>query len=196
MGNLFLFGALITWIFLDAFNIKAICLSLKLSYCCLRLFVVEYQVGPLAYHLKLPYAMKKLHLVFNVVKLFVALNNPILEQRSEPPLLPIIVNREKEQKIEKILDNYQHWRRFQFLVKQKEYSREYNSQKIVSNILALDLVVEFHHKYSTASRYIYQMDFDTIFKSGIITSRYSNLEEEVSIREPYQCYPWSNSMPN
>ena len=96
MGNLFLFGALITWIFLDAFNIKAICLSLKLSYCCLRLFVVECQVGPLAYHLKLLYAMKKLHLVFNVVKLSVALNNPILEQRSEPLLLPIIVNREKE----------------------------------------------------------------------------------------------------
>ena len=83
-------------IFLDVSDIKTTCLSPKLSYCHLRPFIVECQVGSLAYHLKLPYAMKKLHPVFNVVKLSVALNNLIPGWRSEPPLLPIIADKEKK----------------------------------------------------------------------------------------------------
>jgi len=40
--------------------------------------------------------MKKLHPVFNIVKLFMVPDNPISGQKSEPPPLPIIVNGEKK----------------------------------------------------------------------------------------------------
>jgi len=57
---------------------------------------VEYQVGPLAYCLKLPHTMKKLYPIFNIVKLSTALDDPIPEWRAEPLPLPIIVDGEKE----------------------------------------------------------------------------------------------------
>jgi len=84
------------WVFLDVSNIKTIHPFPKLSYHCLRPFIVEHQVGPLAYCLKLPHTIKKLHPVFNIVRLSATLDNLVLGQRLEPPLPPIIVNKEKE----------------------------------------------------------------------------------------------------
>jgi len=40
--------------------------------------------------------MKKLHPIFNVVKLSTVLNNPVLGQRLNPPPLLIIVDGEEE----------------------------------------------------------------------------------------------------
>jgi len=57
---------------------------------------MEQQVGPIAYRLKLSLAMKKLHFVFNMVKLSTALTNLIPGRRLESPLLSIIVDREEE----------------------------------------------------------------------------------------------------
>ena len=104
-------------IFLDASNIKTTCLSLKLLHHCLGPFIVECQVEPSTYHLKLPYTMKKLHPVFNIVKLSTTPEDPILGQR--PQLLPplIIINGKEEWEVEKILDSRWYRRRFQFLVK-------------------------------------------------------------------------------
>ena len=65
------------WIFLDVSNIKTTCLSLKLLHCCLRPFIMECQVGLFAYHLKLLHTIKKLHPVFNVVKLSTTLEDSI-----------------------------------------------------------------------------------------------------------------------
>jgi len=59
-------------VYLDASDIKTMCPSLKLSHCRLGPFKIEYQVGSLAYHLKLPYRIRKLHPVFNMVKLSAA----------------------------------------------------------------------------------------------------------------------------
>ena len=73
------------WVFLDATNIKTICLSPKLLHYCLRLFVVECQVESLAHCLKLPHMMKKLHLVFIIVKLFTAPEDLILRRKPKPP---------------------------------------------------------------------------------------------------------------
>jgi len=100
------------WVFLDTSNIKTTCLSLKLSHHCLRPFIVEYQVGPLAYCLKLPYTIKKLHPMFNIVKLSTALDDPIPGWRVEPLPPPIIVDGEKEWKVEEILDSHWYQRRF------------------------------------------------------------------------------------
>ena len=126
--------------------------------------------------------------MFNIVKLSVTLDDPIPGQRLDPLPLPVIIDGEKKWKVEEILNNHWHWRRFQFLVKQKGYSREYNSWEAVSNISVLDLIVEYYCKYPIASRYIYQTDFNVIFKPGVIASRYSNLKEGVSIRGLYQCH--------
>jgi len=84
------------WIFLDISNIKTTRSSPKLFYHCLGPFIVEHQVRLLAYCLKLPHTIKKLYLVFNIVKLSTTLDDLILGQRLEPPPPPIIVNRKKK----------------------------------------------------------------------------------------------------
>jgi len=104
-------------VFLDALDIQTTCPSQKLSHRRFSPFVVEQRIGPMAYHLKLPHWMKQLHPVFNVVKLTPAPNDPITGCKMEDHLLPIVINREVEWKVEKILDSHWHWRRFQYLIK-------------------------------------------------------------------------------
>jgi len=133
--------------------------------------------------------MKKLHPIFNVVKLSTAPEDPIPGQRPQPLPLPIIIDGKEEWKVKEILDSRWYRRRFQFLVKWKGYRREHNSWKVVSNVSAPDLVVEYYCKYPIASRYICWMDFNTIFNPGVIASRCSNLRGRVSVRGPYQHHP-------
>ena len=59
-------------IFLDALDIQTTHPSQKLSHRRLGPFVVERQIGPMAYCLRLPHWMKQLYLVFNIVKLTLA----------------------------------------------------------------------------------------------------------------------------
>jgi len=61
----------------------------------------------MVYRLKLPPVMKKLYSVFNIVKLSTALTSLIPGKRLESLLPSIIINREKEWEIEKILNS--HW---------------------------------------------------------------------------------------
>ena len=56
----------------------------------------------MAYHLKLPHWMKQLYLVFNVVKLTLALDDLITGQKTEDHPLPIVINRETEWKVKEI----------------------------------------------------------------------------------------------
>jgi len=104
-------------VYLDTSDIKITCPSLKLSYRRLGPFEIECQVGPLAYCLKLPYGMRQLHPVFNVLKLSTALEDLILGRKLQALPLPIIVDGEEEWEVEEILDSHWHQRRFQFLVK-------------------------------------------------------------------------------
>jgi len=71
----------------------------------------------MAYHLKLPYWMKQLYPVFNVVKLTPAPEDPITGWRTEDYLLPIVIDGEVEWEVEKILDSCWYWRRFQYFIK-------------------------------------------------------------------------------
>jgi len=64
-------------VYLDASDIKTTHLSPKLSHHRLGPFEIERQVGLLAYRLKLPYGLRQLHPVFNVVKLSTTPDNPI-----------------------------------------------------------------------------------------------------------------------
>ena len=84
------------WVYLDTSDIKTTHLSPKLSHCRLGPFEIEYQVGPLAYYLKLPHRMRQLHPVFNVIKLSTTLEDPIPGRKLQALLLPIVVDREEE----------------------------------------------------------------------------------------------------
>jgi len=66
----------------------------------------------MAYRLKLPYQMKQLYPVFNVVKLTPALDDPITGQKTEDHPPHIVINRKAEWEVEEILDSHWHQRRF------------------------------------------------------------------------------------
>jgi len=131
-------------VYLDVSNIKTTCLSPKLSHRRLGPFEIKRQVGPLAYHLKLPHRMKQLHPVFNVVKLSTTLKDPIPGRKLQALLPPIVIDGEPEWEVEEILDSCWHQRKFQFLIKWKSFNREHNSWKVASDVKVLDLIVEYY----------------------------------------------------
>jgi len=108
----------------------------------------------MAYHLRLPLQMKQLHSVFNVVKLTPALDDLITGQKMEDHPLPIIIDREAKWEVEEILDSCWHQRRFQYLIKWKEYGCKHNSWESTSKVSIPELTAEFHHKYPGAPRHI------------------------------------------
>jgi len=176
-------------VFLDTSDIRTMCPSQKLSHQWLGPFVVEQRIGPMAYHLKLPHWMKQLHLVFNIVKLTLALDDPITGQKMEDHLLPIIINREAKWEVEEILDSHWHWRRFQYLIKWKEYGHEHNSWESASKVSIPELTIEFHRKHSGALRHIRCMEFNNIFHPESIAPKHSNLEEGVNVRGHLHFHP-------
>jgi len=114
-------------VYLNASDIRTTRPSPKLSHRRLGPFKIERQVGLLAYRLKLPYGLRQLHPVFNVVKLSAAPNDPIPGRKPQAPLLPIVIDGEPEWEVEEVLDSRWHQRRFQFLIKYKGFGREHNS---------------------------------------------------------------------
>jgi len=70
-------------VFLNTLDIQTTYPSQKLSHRQLGPFVVEQWIGPMAYCLRLPHQMKQLHLVFNVVKLTPAPDDPIADWKTE-----------------------------------------------------------------------------------------------------------------
>jgi len=122
--------------------------------------------------------------VFNVVKLSTTPDDPISGRKPHAPPPPIVVDGEPEWEVEKVLDSRWHWRRFQFLIKWKGFSREHNSWEVASDVKAPDLVAEYYRKHPAAPRHICQTDFNTLFKPGTIASRRSNLGREVNVRGP------------
>jgi len=83
-------------VFLDASDIRTTCSSQKLLHQWLGPFVVERQIGPMAYCLKLPHQMKQLHPVFNVVKLTPVPDDMITGQKVEDHPLSIVIDGEAE----------------------------------------------------------------------------------------------------
>jgi len=126
--------------------------------------------------------MKQLHPVFNIVKLTPALDNPITGQKTEDHPLPIVIDGEVKWEVEEIPNSYWHWRRFQYLMKWKEYGYEHNSWESASEVSAPELTIEFYCKYPRALRHIQHTEFDNIFHSKSIAPRHSNLEEGVNVR--------------
>ena len=90
------------------------------------------------------------NLVFNVIKLSPALEDPIPGQHPLPPLLPEIIDREEEWVMEEILDSKVINRKLRYLVKWEGYGIEHNSWEPRENVHAPDLVTEFHQKHPGA----------------------------------------------
>jgi len=175
-------------VFLDASDIRTTRPLQKLSYRRLGPFIVERRIGPMAYCLKLPYWMKQLHPVFNIVKLTPALDNPIPGRKTTDHPPPIIIDGEAEWEVKEILDSHWHRRRFQYLVKWKGYGREHNSWESASKVFAPELTAEFHHKHPGALRHIRRAEFNNIFHSKSTAPRRSNLEGGVNVREHLHSY--------
>jgi hypothetical protein len=68
-------------VFLDASDIKTTCPLPKLTHSYLSPYLIQRKVGWNAYWLQLPQSMKRLHPVFNVVKLLQATEDPTPGQR-------------------------------------------------------------------------------------------------------------------
>ena len=122
-------------VYLDASNIHTTRPSRKLSHQRLGPFPVIRKVGNGAYHLHLPPSMSRLHPVFNIIKLTLALDDPVPGHHLRPPPLLEIVDREEEFIVEKILDSRVINRKLHYLVKWEGYGIEHNSWEPADDIM-------------------------------------------------------------
>jgi transposase InsO family protein len=149
-------------VYLDASDIQTTRPSKKLSHRHLGPFTVDRKVGNNAYKLRLPESMKRLHPVFNVVKLTPAPTDPIIGRRAPPPPLPEIIDGEEEWVVEEILDSRMMNRKLRYLVKWKGFGAEHNSWEPWDNVHAPELVTDFHRRHPGAARRIRTAEFDLI----------------------------------
>ena len=106
--------------------------------------------------------MKRIHLVFNVVKLTLAPDDLIIGRCAPPPPLLEIVDGEEEWVVEEILDSKVINRKLRYLVKWKDFRIEHNSWEPWDHVHALDLVVEFYWRHPGAAQHIWTTEFNTI----------------------------------
>jgi len=150
-------------VYLDFEDIQTTCPSKKLSHCRLGPYPVERRVGKYTYRLVLPPPMRRLHPVFNVVKLSPAPNDPIVSRRQNPPPLPELVDGEEEYVVEKILNSRMFRWKLQYLVKWEGYGIEGNTWEYSENLNhAPEKVMEFHTKNLGAPRCICALAFSSI----------------------------------
>jgi hypothetical protein len=163
-------------VYLDAADIHTTRPSKKLSHRRLGPFPVERRVGTNAYRLTLPPSMRRLHPVFNVVKLTPAPNDPIPGRRTAPPPPPELIDGEEEYVVEEILDSRMFRRRLQYLVKWEGYGVEGNTWEYSEHVNnAPEKVAEFHGRNPAAPRRIRAMAFGSIpFRPISLTTQASS----------------------
>jgi hypothetical protein len=103
-------------VYLDASDIKMTRPSRKLSHRRLGPFPVERRVSRNAYRLQLPFPMRRLHPVFNIVKLTTAPPDPIPGRHPQPPPPPEVIDGEDEYLVKKILDSKMFHGRLKFKI--------------------------------------------------------------------------------
>jgi len=150
-------------VYLDSEDIQTTRPSKKLSHRRLGPYPVERRVGRYAYRLVLPPPMRRLHPVFNVVKLSPAPNDPIIGRRRNPPPPPELVDGEEEYIVEEILNSRMFRRKLQYLVKWEGYGIEGNTWEYSENLAhAPEKVTEFHTRNPGAPRHIRALTFSSI----------------------------------
>ena len=100
--------------------------------------------------------------VFNVVKLTLAPDDPVLGWHLRFPPLPEIIDREKEFIVEEILDSRVINQKLHYLIKWEEYRIEHNSCEPADNVHTLECIMDFHKRHPGAPRHIRFADFNTI----------------------------------
>ena len=128
--------------------------SLKLTHKFLGPYPIKKKLGLLNYKVKLPIRMKRLHPVFNVIKLQLVPLDPIIGRPSNPPLEPVVVDGEVEYEVEEILNSRMYYQRLQFLVAWKGYGQEENLWINASEVHAPDLIQEFYWTHPQAPQQI------------------------------------------
>jgi hypothetical protein len=89
--------------------------------------------------------MKRLHPVFNMVKLTLAPPDPIPGRHAPPPPPPELIDGKEEYIVKKILDSMMFRRRLQYLVKWDGYGAAGNTWEYLENVKnALEKVADFH----------------------------------------------------
>jgi len=131
-------------VYLDASDIHTTRPSRKLSQCRLGPFPIERQVSRSAYRLHLLFPMRRLHLVFNVVKLTPSLADPIASRKSAIPPPPEVIHGEEKYLVEKILDSKMFRRRLKLKIKWEGYGPEHNSWEYATEVHAPERVQEFY----------------------------------------------------
>jgi hypothetical protein len=150
-------------VYLDAADIHTTRPSKKLSHRRLGPFPIEKCIGTHAYRLTLPASMKRLHPVFNVVKLTAAPMDPIPGRHRPQPPPPELVDGEEEYIVEDIIDSRMFRCRLQYLVKWEGYGLEYNTWEDSGNVAnAPEKVAKFHATHPAAPRRIRVMAFGSI----------------------------------
>ena len=119
-------------------------------------------MSPSAYWLKLPHSMRRLHPVFNVIKLTAAPEDPIPGRRARPPPPPVVISGEEEYVVEQILDSRLWQGKLQFKVKWKGYGVEENSWEPAADVHADALVREFYRSHPGAPCFIASTSFTTL----------------------------------
>jgi hypothetical protein len=123
---------------------------------------MEKQVSQNAYRLKLPDPMRRLHPVFNMVKLTPTPNDPIEGRHPKPPPPPKLIEGEEEYLVEKIQDSKMFRRRLRFLIKWEGYSTEHNTWEYTTDVHAPKCLEEFYWKHPSALCQIRAAIFSTI----------------------------------
>jgi hypothetical protein len=157
-------------VYLDSDDIQTTRPSRKLSHRRLGPYPVERRVGKYAYRLTLPFSMRRLHPVFNVVKLTPAPDDPILGRRQPVPPPPELVDGEEEYIVEEILNSRMFRRKLQYLVKWEGYGVGHNSWEYSEGVEnAPEKVAEFYRKNPGAPRHIRAVTFGTIPFRPVVT---------------------------
>ena len=122
--------------FADASDIQTTRPSRKLSHRRLGPFPIERQVSRNAYWLQLLFPMRRLHPVFNVVKLTPSPANPIVGRHPAIAPPPEVVEGEEEYLVEKILDSKMFRGQLKFKIKWEGYGPEHDSWEYATEVHA------------------------------------------------------------
>jgi hypothetical protein len=106
--------------------------------------------------------MRRLHPVFNVVKLTPAPHDPIEGRHPKPPPPPELIEGEEEYLVEEILDSKMFRGRLRFLIKWEGYSREHNTWEYATDVHAPICLEKFYQKNPSAPRQIRAAIFSAI----------------------------------
>jgi hypothetical protein len=141
-------------------------------------------IGPNAYKLKLPASMKRLHPVFNAVKLRPYEEDTISGRQPPLPPPPVIISNQPEWEVEHIKDSKLVGNKLHFLVKWKGFPQEECTWEPERNLKnAKKAIRDFYARHPSAPRRISALTF-----SRLLFKKYENLTE---LSPTAQIFDWT-----